>query len=116
MEFPRIVFKCPGDLPRQGGTFKVLQVSDDVTHANAVADGWFSSLPEAIESHDNPKPVEAPETVKADEAKPAPEVSDVVNFVFSASRDELEEKAKSLNIKFDGRTSDAKLARLITEA
>lgn len=116
MEFPRLVFKCPGDMPRKGGTFKVLQVRDDASHDELLADGWFATLPEAIDAHDNPKPVDAPKPVKADEVKSAPEVSDVVNFVFSASRNELEAKAKSLNIKFDGRTSDAKLARLITEA
>lgn len=102
MEFPRIVFKCPGDLPRQGGTFKILQVSDDVTHACAVADGWFSSLPEAIESHDNPKPVVV-------------DVAPVVE-VEQESRESLESQAKELGIKFDGRTSDAKLSRLIAEA
>jgi hypothetical protein len=103
MEFPRIVFKCPGDLPRQGGTFKVLQVADDVSHADAVADGWFSSLPEAIESHGNPKPV-AVVAVAAD----------VV--VDQESRESLESRAKEIGIKFDGRTSDAKLSRLIAEA
>ena len=101
MEFPRIVFKCPGDLPRQGGTFKVLQVADDVSHADAVADGWFSSLPEAIESHGNPKPV----------------VVDVApDVVEQESRESLESRAKEIGIKFDGRTSDAKLSRLIAEA
>lgn len=101
MEFPRIVFKCPGDLPRQGGTFKVLQVADDVSHADAVAYGWFSSLPEAIESHDNPKPV----------------VVDVApDVVEQESRESLESRAKEIGIKFDGRTSDAKLSRLIAEA
>lgn len=103
MEFPRIVFKCPGDLPRQGGTFKVLQVADDVSHADAVADGWFSSLPEAIESHDNPKPVVV--------VGVAPDV-----VVEQESRESLESRAKEIGIKFDGRTSDAKLSRLIAEA
>ena len=102
MEFPRIVFKCPGDLPRQGGTFKVLQVADDASHADAVAYGWFSSLPEAIESHDNPKPVAVVDV--------APDV------VEQESRESLESRAKEIGIKFDGRTSDAKLSRLIAEA
>ena len=102
MEFPRIVFKCPGDLPRQGGTFKVLQVADDVSHADAVADGWFSSLPEAIESHDNPKPVAV--------------VDVAADVVEQESRESLESRAKEIGIKFDGRTSDAKLSRLIAEA
>ncbi len=101
MEFPRIVFKCPGDLPRQGGTFKVLQVADDASHADAVAYGWFSSLPEAIESHDNPKPVVV---------DVAPDVAE------QESRESLESRAKEIGIKFDGRTSDAKLSRLIAEA
>lgn len=103
MEFPRIVFKCPGDLPRQGGTFKVLQVANDEAHADAVAKGWFSSLPEAIESHDNPKPVAVVDVA-----------ADVV--VEQESRESMEAKAKEIGIKFDGRTSDAKLSRLIAEA
>ena len=32
-----------------------------------------------------------------------------------ATREELEQKAKELGIKFDGRTSDAKLNKLIAE-
>ncbi len=96
MEFPRLVYKCPGPHARQGGTYDHAVVNDADEHASQIGAGWFNTLPEAIEG----KPVT--QEVPADDAAP--------------TRAELEEKAKSLNIAFDGRTSDAKLLAKITEA
>lgn len=54
--------------------------------------GWFATVPEAITgAHD-----------VADEGQP--------------TREELEQKASELALKFDGRTSDAKLGKMIEEA
>lgn len=100
MEFPRLVFRCPGPYPRQGGTYDFRRVVDADEMAVCVAAGWFETLPLAIEG--KPKPIDP---VKVD---PAPEPAE--------SREQLEEKARALGLKFDGRTSDAKLARMISEA
>ena len=80
MEFPRLVY-------RSASSHK--QVADADEHAQALASGWFSTVPEAMAG----KPDDAP-----------------------IGRDELEEMAGNLGIKFDGRTSDNRLRKLIDEA
>lgn len=109
MEFPTLVYRCPGNCQRKGGTYAWLPVKDEAQLDAALADGWFVTLPEAIQAHDLPqKPAIAPvieALIVADAADNAP-----------PNRDELEQKAKELGIKFDGRTSDKKLAASITEA
>lgn len=65
-----------------------------------VADGWFRTIPEALEA--------AAGSVVSDEAKEDESAP--------PTRDELEQKATELGIKFDGRTTDAKLLAKIEEA
>ena len=60
--------------------------------ADTLAAGWFLTTPEAKAAH------EAPAEPKED-SKP--------------TREELEQKATELGLKFDGRTSDRKLSDLI---
>lgn len=67
-------------------------VDDRDQFALMIKEGWFASVPEALSGvHD-----------VADESQP--------------TRAELEQKANELELKFDGRTSDAKLAKLIESA
>lgn len=95
MIYPRVVFKNHGPHQRHGGSFDQKIVADEGEMMDAINDGWFASLPEAIKGeHD--------ELVIANDAAP--------------TRAEMEEKAKELGIKFDGRTSDAKLIEKIEEA
>lgn len=96
MSYPRLVYRCPGNIQRAGGTYDHKPVADDDENSAALADGWFATLPEAIEG----KSVDA--QAKEYDAPP--------------TREELETKAKELGIKFDGRTTDAKLGKLIDEA
>lgn len=96
--YPKMLFKCPGDQSLSGGKsygYKAVKSEDDAVAA--IIDGWFPTVPEAIEG-------------KLDEydAKQA-EVADTD----AATREELETKAKELGLKFDGRTSDAKLGNAI---
>lgn len=97
MQFPSLVYKCPGNHQRPGGTYSFKGVKDEAQHAAALADGWFATLPEAIEG----KPAEAPAPAPAPDAPP--------------TRSELEQKAKELGVKFDGRTGDKKLADAIAD-
>ncbi|MDQ0022909.1 hypothetical protein J2X90_000695 [Variovorax paradoxus] len=97
MQFPTLVYKCPGAHQRPGGTYAYQGVQDADEHAAALADGWFATLPEAIDGN---SPVIAP-------AAPAPAAD------APPTRAELEQKAKELGIKFDGRTGDKKLAEAI---
>lgn len=91
--FPTLVYKTPGTHARAGGTYNYMGVADSAALESALAEGWFLTLPEAIEG-------KADES--ADESAP--------------TREELESKAAELNIQFDGRTTDKKLAEKIEHA
>lgn len=88
IEFPTILYKDEGPHQRNGGTFSYIGVDNQKDYDELLLDGWFMTLDEAI-------------AIKKDK-KERP-----------LSREELEKKATELNIKFDGRTSDEKLKRLI---
>ena len=87
MQFPALVFQDKGPHQRAGGTYSYLSVEDESDFNAAIANGWFATLPEAIESQ------------KISDAQP--------------TRAELEFKGTELGIKFDGRTTDRKLGELI---
>lgn len=91
MQFPCLVYKSHQ-------VFKL--VDSDESLASALAAGWFMTPGDAL----NPPVVEVAPVVEAvaDDAPP--------------TRAELEEVAAAKGIKFDGRTSDAKLEKLINEA
>ena len=93
MIFPRFVFRDGGKIQRAGGSYSELLVEDESGYDAAIADGWFSSLSEAIEGR-----------------------AEVLSKEESDTRSELEEMAKELGIQFDGRTSNKKLLEKIKEA
>lgn len=96
MKYSNIVYRCPGPHQRPGGTFDYLGVNSEAEHAQALKDGWFETMPEAIDGKSSLKelpPVDLPPT-----------------------RDELEQKAKQLNIKFDKKMSDEVLTKKISDA
>ena len=94
MNFPRLVYKSAA----------VHQLAKTQEEFNAFRkEGWFATVPEAIAGkHDEPLE-ESGDDSENDEVAPP-------------TRAELEKKAKELGIKFDGRTSDEKLFKLITDA
>ncbi len=85
MEFPRLVYKS---------AHSHLLVEDQAQFDAAIAEGWFETVPEALAG----KPVQKVVETTAD-APP--------------TREELEQKANDLDIKFDGRTPDKRLAEAI---
>jgi hypothetical protein len=93
-DFPRMLYKAGGPEPIHGGHFFTLIVNDADELETALASGWAMTTPEAVEAA---KPKAAP----------------VPDDYAPATREELERKANELQIKFDGRTSDKKLADLI---
>ena len=95
-----MVYKVPGKHVRPHGTYDFAGVENAEELEAKLKDGWFPSLPEAIDSKQTTPVVE---TVKVDDIAPP-------------SRQELEEKATELGIKFDGRFSDKKISQLIEEA
>lgn len=96
-QFPTLVYKGKGSHSRAGGTYDYAAANDQADLDAKLADGWFATLPEAIDAQD--KPVAA----KSDDTTPP-------------TRKELETKAKELAIKFDKKTTDAELSAAITAA
>lgn len=96
MEFPRSLFKSPGDQWVGGGSFAIEHIEDMAQYHAAKKAGWFDSVPEALDAWRNGA------VAVADDAPP--------------TRTEMEQQAKMLGIKFDGRTTDAALLRKISEA
>lgn len=96
MEFPRLVFKSAS----------INMLADDKEQYDAlISGGWFATVPAAIAG-----------VVKAP-SKSTPAEDEATNADDPApTREELEQKATELGIKFDGRTTDAKLAAYIAKA
>lgn len=88
---PRLVYRNGGPYQRHGGSFNYKLVSTEKERSDALDNGWFDSLPEAIDG-------------EAAISEGAP------------TRAELEAKATELDIKFDGRTTDRKLSAAIEAA
>lgn len=83
-----ILYRCPGKHQRPGGTYDWIGANSEEEAEELVKQGWFPTLPEAIEGISAAMP----------------------------TREELAQKATELGIEFDGRTSDKKLAQRIEEA
>lgn len=95
-QFPTLVYKGRGPHSRSGGTYDYTAANDQEELDAKLADGWFITLPEAIDAHDQP-------VVKSEDNAPP-------------TRKELEAKAKELGIKFDKKTTDVELNDSITAA
>lgn len=95
-QFPTLVYKGKGPHSRAGGTYDFTGANDQPELDAKLADGWFTTLPKAIDAHDKPA------AVKSDDSP--------------ATRTELEVKAKELGIQFGKRTTDTELGASITKA
>ena len=107
MNYPALVYKSPGGYryPKTKKTYSVKSVADEQQLAEAIARGWFETREQAVGIQ------------KVEEVKAEALTSETVEIKEDAAptRAELEQKAKELGIKFDGRTSDSRLLKLITE-
>ena len=103
MEFPTFVYKPkgPGKFKRKRYSYRA--VKDEAERQLMLREGWMATREEACGFA---PPVVEPvvESVVAEVVEDAP-----------PTREELEQMAKELEIKFDGRTSDKKLLALIGE-
>ncbi len=93
MEFPQALFRMPGVEMLDLGGFTTALAVDEADRDAKFADGFFPTQEEAKAAYDA--------ALKASDAP---------------SRAELEQKAAELEVKFDRRTSDAKLAAAIDAA
>lgn len=96
MSFKEIVYKSPGrHFAHNGKTYDYKAVNSHDELRDALADGWFESLVEAVDG----KPSQSS---KFDDLPP--------------TRAELEKKCDELGIKYNGRMKDDTLSQKIDEA
>ena len=94
-KYQDMVYKCPGPYIRERGTFDTKGVNSKEEHEQALKDGWFNTLPEAIAGKSA--------VINVEDAKPP-------------TRVELEQKAKELGIKIGSKVSNEELSKLIEKA
>lgn len=102
MEFPVLVYRCPGaHFGPNGTTYESMGVNDESQLQSAVQDGWSKTLIEAVIEFIEPKEVlDSPKEV----SNSAP------------TREEMLQQADKIGLKIDRRWRDAKLIEKINEA
>ena len=103
-QFPTFVYKAgggPGKYKRKRYQYRA--VEDEAERQLMLKEGWLATRDEACG-------FAAPKAVEVEEV-----VGELVEDDTPPTRAELEQMAKDLDIKFDGRTSDKKLIALIGE-
>lgn len=110
MMFPTIVYKCPGpNFGPHGTTYDARGANDSDALEALGREGWFASLPEAVDAFKNPAP--APRIIAAVEISEA-DIDDNA----PPTREEMMIKAGELGLVVDRRWSDKTLAAKILEA
>jgi hypothetical protein len=101
MKFPGFVYKSPGRKGKvRNKTYDWFPVNNEEELAKKLSEGWYATRDEAF----------APKTLAPKQPEVTQEKEDA-----APTRAELEQKAKELGLKFDGRTSDRKLLKMIEE-
>lgn len=109
MEYPDLVYKCPGDHQRPGGTFNYLQVKNEAELDTAIKDGWLVTLPDAINAKDNPTTKTAITLPCKKEEKTKLHINDDA----PPTRAEILKACDDLNISYQKNTPSKKLLKLI---
>lgn len=107
--YPRFVYKSPGNSNCQGGTYDHKAVEDEEDHAEALTQGWSDSVPEALAAVKNIKKAPNSPDAGAGAGKsnnPKPDNA-------PPTRAEMEEQARKLGISFQPNISDKKLLERI---
>ena len=119
--FPTLVYRAPGSSQHSsGGRYRYRGAEDQAEYDALLADGWHATILEAVVAAGdrafahNRKPAGLLATARATLAAQAPVVKPADDA--PPTRVEMEAKATELGIKFDGRTSDARLLAKISEA
>lgn len=117
MDYPAFVYRCPGaHFGPDGTTYDALGVNNDEQMRAALANGWAKSLLQAVEIYFNSEKGNEPVvTVGENVAVAESEEITAADDNTPPTREELEQKATELGIKFDGRTTDRKLLERIEE-
>lgn len=113
MEFPNLVYKCPGVHKRPGGTFNYLSVKDDDELRTAFEAGWSKTLPDAINGEGVTAPhIPAAVDLMAEESgdtKPQPKEDT------PPTRQEILKKCDELGIRYKKTTPSKKLLESIRQ-
>lgn len=112
-EFPKMLYRAPGDLRIDGSTFSTHIVADADEQAAALADGWSLTSPDALAAKKAREDAAAAAVEQAAESVAAQALSDDTR---PPSREELEQMATTLGLPFSARVSDKKLAALVKAA
>lgn len=98
-DYPTLMFRCPGPhFAHDGQTYEYIPVRDEAELIDRLNNGWSVTLLEAVAAVTHKHELEHDGDEDA-----------------APTRAELENKAKELGIKFDGRTSDASLLKKIED-
>lgn len=100
MEFPRMVVRAGTAWALESGTYDLATANDADHLAALLADGWHADQYAARDAGTEAVSARVDHEPEAPEDHPP-------------TRAELEQKARELGIKFDGRTGDKKLAAMI---
>lgn len=138
MEFPILLYKCPGSIELQGIRHKLEQAIDQDSYDSLIAAGYHQTLADAAECADNDgacvfaskedkqsfiarkvaednRPPEPVAEVVEPEPEPVAEVEAVAESV-EFDRDALLTRAAELNIEIPPYTRTTTLAEMIAEA
>lgn len=121
-DYPRMLYKFPGNEPMHGGLFATKIVADEDEQDAALADGWNLSTPEAKEAHakaQKPAAVEVKQEAAQEPiqtAAAAPPAAEDHGAEHAAERTELKAKAAALGLVYPRNVTNEKLAELIAAA
>jgi len=117
MRFPVKLYKVPGRKRKDGIRCDWLEAFDQRSLDVSLSRGWYLSIADAqaaAKRCPQQPPITTP--VVSTISEPVAEAIEEVADDAPPTREELEEKARELGIKFDGRTGDKLLLKRITEA
>lgn len=100
MQFPTMVYKSPGPHKGNGSTFGYISVKSEEEFNNALSNGYYETVEEAFAGKAAKK--EQPIVEKVDTMSPP-------------TRQEIEQKARELEIKFPHNISDENLMKKIED-
>lgn len=128
---PALLYKSPGQYKaNEGATYQYIGVSTQAEYDDKISTGWSATSAEAIAlAGDNayptvkakPKWAQQLAAKKAKRRKPSKPFGGMKRAAepeddAPPTRAEMATKATELGLKFDGRTSDRKLAQMIQDA
>jgi hypothetical protein len=121
--FPTLVYRAPGSSQHSsGGRYRYRGAANQAEYDALLAEGWHSTILAAVVAAGdrafahNRKPAGLLAKARAKLAEQAPVAAAEAEDDAPATRVEMEAKAAELGIKFDGRTTDARLLAKIAEA